>query len=493
MAQCNWDPAKHNGKSCPVHGASGTENNTGHKLRINGGKYQVKYSDSSDYEDTDKETYDHLRATALQDFDENVEDDFGFDEDNGIEENSISKGLTDLGKKLIVDAREAGFGNSYDPMTGSISLSDEDLDNKKDAIKQWLNDHPDYKLVEDQIGGKWLTTDYENGEKELYDNNDELDEETKREYDEINEEINKEARDDIEKSDAEKIDKNPYTSPDDEDFRKGYKNQTKMPVEEFKSQFDRYGKGKAGYDYYSYGKNKGYVLSDEEGTTIGFYDLNNGTFYYEDSATEKMKTNSSDKEKSNNLDPNNPKYKGKSRSAITNAKLVDEGYEFTNANGEKVKESIIEYIPYGALQDGDNRKLYGIVRNYDGSDAPNTGAIVSTSLEDAKEQLESQVKLGIQGSDRYLGRGKYDEEFFNIVRDNREEGDDEKYKERYGWDFNKPFKEHDFMKDDPYEKWKSEREYGERLNKILKQHPEYLKKYGSRENILKIMKELDGK
>ena len=49
------------------------------------------------------------------------------------------------------------------------------------------------------------------------------------------------------------------------------------------------------------------------------------------------------------------------------------------------------------------------------------------------------------------------------------------------------------MKDDPYEKWKSEREYRQRLNKILERHPEYLKKYGSRENILKIMKELDGK
>ena len=195
----------------------------------------------------------------------------------------------------------------------------------------------------------------------------------------------------------------------------------------------------------------------------------------------------------NNLNPNNPKYKGFERSHITNAKEVDEGYTYTDANGNKVRESIIEYIPYGALQDGDNRKLYGSVRNYDGSDSPKTGAIVAHSLEDAKDQLEKQVKLGIQGSDRYLGRGKYDEEFFNIIRDNREEGDDEKYKERYGWDFNKPFKEHDFMKDDPYEKWKSEREYGQRLNKILEQHPEYLKKYGSRENILKIMKELDGK
>lgn len=81
-----------------------------------------------------------------------------------------------------------------------------------------------------------------------------------------------------------KIDKNPYTSPDDKDFREGYSNKTKMSEEEFRKSFDRYSKGKAGYDYYSFGKNKGYVLSDEEGTTIGFYDLDNGTFYYEDVA-----------------------------------------------------------------------------------------------------------------------------------------------------------------------------------------------------------------
>lgn len=119
MAQCNWDPAKHNGKSCPVHGASGTENNTGHKLRINGGKYQVKYSDSSDYEDTDKETYEHLRETALQDFDENVEDDFGFDEEKGFEvyKDKIKEEIEKVKTKedaeyvsdLIDDNMEAGY------------------------------------------------------------------------------------------------------------------------------------------------------------------------------------------------------------------------------------------------------------------------------------------------------------------------------------------------------------------------------------------------
>lgn len=165
------------------------------------------------------------------------------------------------------------------------------------------------------------------------------------------------------------------------------------------------------------------------------------------------------KEADNPLDPNNPKYKDFKSSDITNAELVDEGEEYDDFDsGKKRKQSIIKYIPYGALRDGDKRELYGIVDNYDGSDTFKGGAIVSPSLEDAREQLKRQIQLGIQGSDRYLKRGKYDEDYFNVIRDNREEGDDEKYKERYGWDFNKPFAEHDFMKDDPYLKYQQSKQ-----------------------------------
>lgn len=160
-----------------------------------------------------------------------------------------------------------------------------------------------------------------------------------------------------------------------------------------------------------------------------------------------------------NRDPNNPKYKDFKSSDITNAELVDEGEEIDDFDkGQKRKLSIIKYIPYGALKDGDKRELYGVVNNYDGSDTFKGGAIVSPSLESAKEDLKHQIQLGIQGSDRYLKRGKYDEDYFNIIRDNREPGDDEKYKERYGWDFNKPFAEHDFMKDDPYLKYQQSKQ-----------------------------------
>ena len=151
-----------------------------------------------------------------------------------------------------------------------------------------------------------------------------------------------------------------------------------------------------------------------------------------------------------NLNPNNPKYKGFKRSDITNAKIIDKGKKVHNYDkNEDETLSIIEYVPYGALQDGDNRKLYGVVRNYDGSDTPKIGAIVSPNLESAKEDLQHQIELSEQGSERYLKRGKWDEEWFNMLNDKEYDFDDDtkkKYSEKYGWDFSKPWNEQKHIK-----------------------------------------------
>ena len=151
-----------------------------------------------------------------------------------------------------------------------------------------------------------------------------------------------------------------------------------------------------------------------------------------------------------NLNPQNPKYNGFKRSDITNAKLVDQGKTVHNYDKDEDETlSIIEYIPYGALQDGDNRKLYGVVKNYDGSDAPKIGAMVSPSLESAKEDLQHQLELSEQGSEHYLRRGKWDEEWFNMLNDKEYDFSDEdrkKYSEKYGWDFTKPWKEQKHVK-----------------------------------------------
>lgn len=139
MAQCNWDPSKHGGKPCPVHGVSGNENNVGHKIRINGGKYQVKYADSEDYEDTDKDTFEHLRESGQQDFDETVDDDFGFDEDGDykIYEDKIREELEKVKSKEDAEYVSDLIDNNMEAGYISEEMADElyaELDKKIDAL-----------------------------------------------------------------------------------------------------------------------------------------------------------------------------------------------------------------------------------------------------------------------------------------------------------------------------------------------------------------------
>lgn len=58
--------------------------------------------------------------------------------------------------------------------------------------------------------------------------------------------------------------------------------------------------------------------------------------------------------------------------------------------------------------------------------------------------MEAQIKLATQGRDKYLSRGKYDKEFFELVKDDE---DNQQWADRYGWDFSKSFEDQDFMKE----------------------------------------------
>lgn len=137
-------------------------------------------------------------------------------------------------------------------------------------------------------------------------------------------------------------------------------------------------------------------------------------------------------------------------SALTNIKVLKSRNYHDFDDDKDYTQSMVEYVPYADRNVLNPRKLYATIRGYNNEPIWDKGAIVAVSPELAEKDYDAQYELGVRGADRYLGRGKYDEDFFNIIRDNREEGDDQKYKELYGWDFNKPFKEHDFIKDDPW-------------------------------------------
>lgn len=152
MAECNWDPSKHGGKPCPVHGAGGAGNQSGHKLRINNGKYQVKYADNDDYEDTDKDTFEHLRETALQDFDETVDDDFGFDEDGDykIYEDKIREELGKVKSKEDAEYVSDLIDNNMEAGYISEEMADELYNELDKKIDEFSNNKPsiDYDEIE---------------------------------------------------------------------------------------------------------------------------------------------------------------------------------------------------------------------------------------------------------------------------------------------------------------------------------------------------------
>ncbi len=132
MSVCNWDPSKHSGKPCPVHGGSGNPGAGGHKIRINNGKYETKLSEDSDWEEISPEEYSDLREGGYQDFDENVDDDFGFDEeDDYIRAQHILKDPDEYTPEEVEWAEhiDSMFGNDDIDM----NISNEEIENQRKA------------------------------------------------------------------------------------------------------------------------------------------------------------------------------------------------------------------------------------------------------------------------------------------------------------------------------------------------------------------------
>ena len=73
MAVCTWDPSRHGGKECPVHGSGSGEGP--HYKRIHQGKYQGSV-DKKNWLDLNKEDYDALESED-EEFDLNEDSDFG--------------------------------------------------------------------------------------------------------------------------------------------------------------------------------------------------------------------------------------------------------------------------------------------------------------------------------------------------------------------------------------------------------------------------------
>ena len=135
--------------------------------------------------------------------------------------------------------------------------------------------------------------------------------------------------------------------------------------------------------------------------------------------------------------PQEPQY---NTSDLTNIKVLKSRKFHDYDKNEDRVQSLVEYIPYGDKDNPNARKLWGVIDNYNNEPIWTKGAIVAVSPELAEEDYNSQYELGTQGHEKYLGRGPYNADFFDLLKRGTEPEDEglrKKYAEKYGWDYTK--------------------------------------------------------
>lgn len=156
MSECKWDASKHGGKPCPVHGGAGNPGAGGHKIRINNGKYETRISDDADWEEVSPEEYADLREGGYQDFDETVDDDFGFDEED-VELNEFEDNFTENDIKEI-----ERYAEHYDVDTEELKQKIWDRFNEKikdgTSVTNAKNDAME-EVLDDVVSGKFNEND----------------------------------------------------------------------------------------------------------------------------------------------------------------------------------------------------------------------------------------------------------------------------------------------------------------------------------------------
>lgn len=130
MAECNWNPDKHGGKPCPVHG-SGNAGDGKHYKRINQGKYEVS-GDGKTYSETDRDTYNSFEVDDDL-FDVNEDSDFEY------ENEYISKTLDDISKASDKKAFEY-IADNIDELTEAGLISEEDSDRLYEELDKKIDE-----------------------------------------------------------------------------------------------------------------------------------------------------------------------------------------------------------------------------------------------------------------------------------------------------------------------------------------------------------------
>ena len=274
MAECSWDPNKHGGKPCPVHGAGGVDADykKGSK-RISSGKYQIS-KDRKNYEDVDKKRYDDL------DIDEELMDET-LDSDITIADEDFSE-LKKYAQRYDVDINKAKerYNEYVDRMTKNKTFGNE-KDIKEAAMENTLDDivmgyidnsDSDAKDVEDvEVDEEFIVTHVA----------DDYDGEDRNEF--FNENAKKYGKKIAQQIDDE-LDNRQFNNKNDSGAAptgSGFKNKRKLTEEEFNNYMKNH---EWDYEFYEDSENvdgeeqKLTVIYDN-GKHIGTYNKDTGEFF----------------------------------------------------------------------------------------------------------------------------------------------------------------------------------------------------------------------
>ena len=89
-------------------------------------------------------------------------------------------------------------------------------------------------------------------------------------------------------------------------------------------------------------------------------------------------------------------------SDLTNIKVLKKEKYYDHDKGEEHILYLVEYIPQGRLDNGDNTKLYAVITDYNGEDVWTKGAIVGVNYDMSLEDFNDQLELRTMGKNAYL-------------------------------------------------------------------------------------------
>ena len=169
-------------------------------------------------------------------------------------------------------------------------------------------------------------------------------------------------------------------------------------------------------------------------------------------------------------------------------KIKDKPSDLTNIKVLKNEGSlyIVEYIPQGSLDRGENKKLYAIIRDYNGEDVWTKGAEICVSYDDALKSFKRTLGEKVERENKSVNKELDDLLFKTIVDFANEQGYADDDADEYVVVESKEYENEDGdkgilieIRNDLFDYYEVEETLIEKLDKILSKYDSYIEPYSA--------------